>query len=100
MGTATGKAQIRRFVQLFKEATGCVDCKNYYPHYMLDFDHLPGAVDTIKVSRAVSISMSRVIEEIKKCDVVCANCHRIRTYERGQNYRGSELRNGSSTHRK
>src|SRR5262249_2796711 len=28
------------------------------------------------------LSWERIAEEIAKCDVVCANCHRIRTHER------------------
>jgi len=26
----------------YKEDKGCADCRNRYPHYMLEFDHRPG----------------------------------------------------------
>lgn len=59
---------------------GCVDCGyNKHPD-ALDFDHTDGKTRNIGTLR----SMKRVLEEIErhKCEVVCANCHRIRTAER------------------
>lgn len=99
MSSKEHRRKIRKMIQDYKEFVGCVDCKVKHPHYILDFDHLPGTTDTMKVSRAVEYSITRVIEEMLKCEVVCANCHRVRTYDRGQNYRGAESRNGTSTHR-
>jgi transposase len=69
-----------------KENVGCVDCKEMYPHYVLEFDHLPqyeklGIVTNI----ARRHSWEKALEEVKKCDIVCANCHNIRTWNRQQN---------------
>jgi hypothetical protein len=61
----------------------CVDCGVQYPPYIMQFDHTqPGKVDSISrlVRRA---SMPAVLAEIAKCEVVCANCHASRTYNRG-----------------
>jgi transposase len=68
-----------------KENIGCVDCKEKYPHYVLEFDHLPqyeklGIVTNI----ARRYSWEKALEEVKKCDIVCANCHNIRTWNRQQ----------------
>jgi transposase len=68
-----------------KENIGCVDCKEMYPHYVLEFDHLPqyeklGIVTNI----ARRYSWEKALEEVKKCDIVCANCHNIRTWNRQQ----------------
>jgi len=65
-----------------KKNIPCMDCGVSYPHYVMDFDHRDSLqkVDSI----ANMVSKSRKIEDIKieieKCDVVCANCHRIRTH--------------------
>jgi hypothetical protein len=50
---------------------------------MMDFDHVRGE-KLFDVSRMVGpgLSLELIKAEIAKCDVVCANCHRIRTFER------------------
>ena len=65
----------------------CVDCGNSNP-VVLEFDHVRGEKErsvTLLVMAACSIK--RIAEEIKKCEVRCANCHRIVTAERGQWFR-------------
>lgn len=62
----------------------CMDCKLSHPHYRLDFDHLPGRTKLFVLSDASSARWSnqRIFEEMAKCEIVCANCHRDRTYAR------------------
>ena len=61
----------------------CMDCGVSYPPYVMDFDHRAGVDKEGLVSRLVGQgSRNRVYKEIEKCDVVCSNCHRIRTYNR------------------
>ena len=71
---------LRRFLQTYK-AKPCVDCKQKFPHYVMDFDHVRGK-KLNEVSQMVSrhVSIRVLLAEIAKCDVVCANCHRERTY--------------------
>lgn len=46
----------------------------------MDFDHRPGTIKVADVSvLARSSTKERTLDEIAKCDLVCANCHRIRT---------------------
>ncbi len=74
-----------RRVQAYKESVGCTDCGESFPHYVLQFDHLPG---TQKVGSPGNLvrryAWATVQAEMDKCEVVCANCHSIRSYERGQ----------------
>lgn len=67
-----------------KESTPCADCKQRYPHYVMDFDHRPGTEKIAGVSRlARSAGMDTLMAEVSKCDIVCANCHRERSYQAG-----------------
>lgn len=65
----------------------CLDCHQTYPYYVMEFDHTRG-VKQFKVSEMTSRSIDAIILEMEKCDVVCANCHRVRTHERGQLRKG------------
>lgn len=67
----------------YKLAAGCADC-GYRQHVAaLEFDHLPGVVWGGTVSSlAGNRSWRTLLIEIAKCEVVCANCHNIRTYNR------------------
>lgn len=75
------KQQFKKRLVEIKEASGCVDCgiKN---HIVLDFDHLRDK--KYNVSRMIhdGFSWKSILKEINKCEVVCANCHRIRTHNR------------------
>jgi NAD-dependent dihydropyrimidine dehydrogenase PreA subunit len=79
------KAKRRRIMWEYKEKNGCTDCKEMYPHYVLEFDHKP---EFEKVGSPTEIAYQYGIEaalkEAEKCDVVCANCHKIRTHNRNQ----------------
>lgn len=61
----------------------CVDCGNTDTR-VLEFDHVRGK-KAENISRMVleGFSWSAIEAEIAKCEVRCANCHRIKTGERG-----------------
>jgi L-lysine 2,3-aminomutase len=75
------KQQYKKRLAEIKQTSGCADCgeKN---HIVLDFDHLRDK--KYNVSRMIhdGFSWKAILKEIKKCEVVCANCHRIRTHNR------------------
>ena len=63
----------------------CSDCGEPDP-VVLDFDHLPEFEKRFEIARAVGASTrswKSIEQEIAKCEVVCANCHRRRTAARG-----------------
>lgn len=60
----------------------CVDCGGTFPSYCMDFDHVRGS-KAESVSQMQSESYITILMEIAKCELVCANCHRIRTDSRG-----------------
>lgn len=70
-----------RLRQLINEvkAKPCADCGVSYPFYVMDFDHREGK--SFSISQAWRArSWGEILKEIEKCEVVCANCHRERTY--------------------
>lgn len=60
----------------------CGDCREMFPPHMMDFDHRDPRTKLFAVTTGSAHLMSRekLITEIEKCDVVCANCHALRTY--------------------
>lgn len=62
----------------------CSDCATSFPVCCMDFDHRSGTEKKFNVGSMFAHHYSRgLIEtEISKCDLVCANCHRVRTRDR------------------
>ena len=58
----------------------CADCGEADP-IVLEFDHLKDKAFNIGASLS-GRSWASILDEIAKCDVVCANCHRRRTARR------------------
>ena len=77
------KQEMREFVKFLKSTTPCTDCGHFYPSYVMQFDHI-GDDKIMEVSIMVSRMWSRenIQKEIDKCEIVCANCHAVRTYTR------------------
>ncbi len=73
------RKQKSEFIQSKKEFP-CVDCGIQYPPYIMEFDHVEEKF--LPVSRMTSHSWKQINAEIAKCEVVCANCHAVRTYLR------------------
>lgn len=82
--TEYGAGERKEFLRRYKVDKGCTDC-GYNKHWAaLDFDHLPGTVKVRDIRSGQSFGWVALLAEIAKCDVVCANCHRIRTVSRGK----------------
>lgn len=60
----------------------CTDCGIVYHPVSMDFDHLP-QYKKLSNNGFTAMSKTRILAEIKKCELVCANCHRVRTWRRG-----------------
>ena len=83
--SAKRKKEIAEMLANIKEKSGCVDCGGKFPYYLLDFDHIRG-VKVNSISRMLDRhSLEDILKEIDKCEIVCANCHRSRTFHRKHN---------------
>lgn len=60
----------------------CVDCGRRFPPCVMQFDHRDPATKKYVVSRMITRAHATILEEVAKCDIVCTNCHRDRTYKR------------------
>ena len=57
----------------------CINCNEHNP-IVLDFDHRDEKEKKYGISKMIyDYNWETILEEINKCDVLCANCHRIKT---------------------
>jgi hypothetical protein len=76
------QASKQEWVDRYKLEKGCADC-GYNDHpAALDFDHRPGTTKVRDIKHGNTLGWQALMDEVAKCDVVCANCHRIRTFNR------------------
>ena len=74
------REEIRTFLCEFLATHPCVDCKNSNV-LVLDFDHLTDKKFDISKAQSKGYSLEKIKLEIAKCEVRCANCHRIKTHK-------------------
>ncbi len=60
----------------------CADCGVQYPYYVMQFDHVRGHKEFNIGPIGPTVGRDRLLAEIAKCEVVCANCHAERTHSR------------------
>jgi len=60
---------------------GCKKCGYKAHHAALDFDYIDPKNKVRDIAKMHTTNIKTLKEEIEKCQVLCANCHRIKTYE-------------------
>ena len=85
------KGKKKQHVSEIKEATPCTDCGVNYPAHVMDFDHINGDKSYTIGEMVSNCSWEDLLKELKKCEVVCANCHRQRTWYR-------QIKSGAQAH--
>jgi len=82
------KQRLREFVDDYKKKTGCQYCKyNKYPHILVFHHKIPLKKQGRTCITNQHWSVKRLKEEIKKCVLLCPNCHAIEHYIKGQGFR-------------
>ena len=78
----------QEFILEYLSKNYCIDCQENDIR-VLEFDHLPQFQKKENISTLVrnGYSIETIKKEISKCEVVCANCHRIRTHKSQGSYR-------------
>ena len=79
--------KLKNFIDTYKEEKGCQDCRDegypgMHPYYVLDADHVRGEKANNVSQMYRTNTVEETMAELAKCDIVCANHHRIRTHKR------------------
>ncbi len=78
------RRRMSRNFDLLKMDRPCYDCGGVFLPCQMDWDHLPQFKKSFDIAKKMSRKFDSVIDEINKCQLVCASCHRLRTELRQQ----------------
>ena len=83
------KDLIRKWLDDYKSTHKCLKCEETHIG-CLEFHHRDPAQKDIEIAAAVRVgwSIDKIKEEIEKCDILCANCHRKLHWEERLKHRG------------
>lgn len=81
--SAARTLELRKMITALKD-NPCSDCGSKFHPVAMDFDHLSDKEYDISRMAAAGFSNEKILVEISKCELVCSNCHRIRTWNRRQ----------------
>lgn len=77
--------KLKQWVDDLKKDKICTDCNKEFISCAMDWDHVRGnkLFNISSLRQKISIKNKNIIlQEIEKCELVCSNCHRIRTRQR------------------
>lgn len=75
--------ELRTLLTDLKVSSGCLTCGIKHPAF-LEFHHRDPKEKSFGLGQLKVRSMSRILFEVAKCDVLCANCHRLRHWAEKQ----------------
>ncbi len=77
---------IRNYLFDYLEKSKCVDCGT--PDILvLEFDHIDSSTKSHNISEMSGFNLKLVVDEIAKCVVRCANCHRKKTHKERNSFK-------------
>lgn len=79
----TFKQEVKTYLGKIKQESGCSLCNETHPA-CLDFHHRDPSTKRFAISDFFKLKPSRfadLLDELKKCDVVCVRCHRRLHYK-------------------
>jgi 5-methylcytosine-specific restriction endonuclease McrA len=88
--TVKNRQKLKDYVSDYLSNHPCVACGETDP-VVLEFDHIKGKEAAIAELVYRNAPLSRLQEEIEKCQVLCCNCHKRKTAKERGWYRCREL---------
>ena len=83
VAVAARRQELKKWVRGLKLAQGCVECGYRHHHAALHFDHVRGSkIADVQDLVHRGYGKKVILREVAKCEIVCANCHAVRTYRR------------------
>ena len=79
--SAKSESEKQRLIAEVKKGP-CLDCGGRFHPDAMDFDHRVPSEKSFSISKAKDAKFELLKRELAKCDLVCANCHRVRTARR------------------
>jgi uncharacterized Zn finger protein len=76
----TRKNYIKEWFREYKKTLSCSQCGFSHPA-ALDFHHTRDKENLVSMMASCGHSKQRILDEVAKCEILCANCHRIHHYE-------------------
>lgn len=78
----------KRVIWEILRRVGCEVCGEKNP-LVLEFDHINPEDKSAEMTSLISkgAGLERLLDELEKCRIVCANCHRIHTFEQAKSWR-------------
>jgi hypothetical protein len=82
------RIEVQKIIVDHLKSHPCISC-NQNNILCLDFDHRDPQEKEFCISSALSTvpRLKRLRKEIDKCDILCANCHRIKTAQSNNNFK-------------
>lgn len=69
------------FVRTFKAENPCSNCKEHFHFAAMDLHHRNPTEKSLRLAQMYGYSLGALQTEMDKCDLLCANCHRVTHYE-------------------
>lgn len=88
--TLKNRQKLKDYVGDYLSKNPCVVCGETDP-VVLEFDHIQGKDAAIAELIRLNVPLTRLQEEIEKCQVLCCNCHKRKTAKERGWYRCREL---------
>ena len=66
-----------RWLDIYKRKKGCEMCGYKADATALQFDHIDRSTKVNSISNMRHFNLSTLIQELRKCRVLCANCHSV-----------------------
>ena len=89
------KARVKEYITNLKATTPCKDCGKMFHPAVVEFDHVRDS-KSFNLSKP-TLTWTSALKEISKCELVCANCHRMRTFTRSMQARITSENNDIDT---